>query len=153
MRTFSAPFYARGDTRTPVIATMTGVVFNILLKIWLMDDFAQVGLAFATSIGGWISLILLAVLAQRRGYGCGDAALMRILPRLAIIGLALAGTLYTASIYSQALVAGFAALQDETRLAVCVAAGGAVYIALVGVLIGPRYLRGLARGRPRPPAA
>ena len=153
MRAFTAPFYARGDTRTPVIASLTGIVVNIGLKIWLMDDFAQVGLAFATSMGAWINLILLIVLAQRRGYGCGDPALMRILPRFVLIGLALAGTLYAASVYSAALVAGFAALRDETRLAVCVAAGGAVYIALVAVLIGPRYLRGLARGRPAPPVA
>jgi len=153
MRSFMAPFYARGDTRTPVIATLAAAVVNILLKIWLMDDFAQVGLAFATSIGGWISLILLAVLAQRRGYGCGDSALLRMVPRFVIIALALAATLYGASLYSERLVANFAALRDETRLAVCIAAGGAVYIALVGLLIGPRYLRGLARGSARPPAA
>src|SRR6185437_8248189 len=48
LRSFTAPFYARGDTATPVIAALIAMAVNIALKIALgyFGSFAQVGLAF-----------------------------------------------------------------------------------------------------------
>ena len=60
MRSFTAPFYARGDTATPVKAALLAAAINILLKVLLMGHLAQVGLALATSVGAWINLSLLA---------------------------------------------------------------------------------------------
>src|SRR5262249_16145346 len=53
LRSVSATFLARGDTATPVKALFASVVVNVALKLLLMRDFAQVGLAFATSVGVW----------------------------------------------------------------------------------------------------
>ncbi|HKC33734.1 MAG TPA: murein biosynthesis integral membrane protein MurJ, partial [Xanthobacteraceae bacterium] len=58
IRSVSATFLARGDTATPVKALFAGVVVNVGLKILLMKDYAQVGLAFATSVGAWINFAL-----------------------------------------------------------------------------------------------
>ena len=146
MRAFMSPFYARGDTRTPVLATLGAAIVNILLKIWLMHDLAQVGLALATSAGGWITVIALAVLAYRRGYECGDAQLVGKLPRLMLIGIGIAGVLFLAGRYGPVVLASLPHGKDMALLALCVAAGGAVYGLLTVVLIGPRYLRGLLRG-------
>ena len=44
IRSMTAPFFARGDTATPVKASLTAVVINIGLKVLLMGPFAQVGL-------------------------------------------------------------------------------------------------------------
>ncbi|MBB3772825.1 putative peptidoglycan lipid II flippase [Angulomicrobium tetraedrale] len=151
MRAFMSPFYARGDTRTPVMATLGAAAVNIALKIWLMHDLQQVGLALATSAGGWITVLVLAFLAHRRGYECGDAALARVLPRLAMIALAIAVTLYVTGIYGPILTYRLTRGQDIALLALCIAAGGAVYVGLTGVLIGPGYLKGLLRARPTRP--
>ena len=51
LRAVSSCFLARGDTATPVKALLVSVVVNVALKIVLMSRYAQVGLAFATSIG------------------------------------------------------------------------------------------------------
>jgi putative peptidoglycan lipid II flippase len=59
LRSFTAPFYARGDTATPVKAALLAAGINILLKVLLMGHLAQVGLAAATSVGAWINLSLL----------------------------------------------------------------------------------------------
>lgn len=149
MRAFMSPFYARGDTRTPVIATLGAAAVNIALKLLLMNDFAQVGLAFATSIGGWISLLLLIAFAQRRGYGCGDAALFALLPRLAAIGLVLAGVLFAVSRFSDPLLAALPRFHDEARLALCIIAGAITYAAMVMGVIGTRRLKAMLRPSPR----
>ena len=145
MRAFMSPFYARGDTRTPVIATLGAAAVNIALKVWLMHDFAQVGLAFATSVGGWISLVLLIVFALRKGYGCGDAGLFALLPRLALVGLGVVAALLLAARFGPSLVAAVPGLHDEAMLALCVAAGGLSYTLLVGVLVGPGRLKAMLR--------
>lgn len=156
MRSFMSPFYARGDTRTPVIATLGAAAINIALKVWLMHDYAQVGLAFATSVGGWISLVLLILFARHKGYGCGDAALTSMLPRLVVIGLALAGALYAAAWFGEGAVADLHRLRNEALLALCVAAGAATYGVLVMLLIGRRRLKALFRPQritDKPPAS
>ena len=66
MRSVTVTFLARGDTTTPVKALFFAVVVNVALKILLMDRYAQVGLAFATSIGAWVNLVLLIWFAARR---------------------------------------------------------------------------------------
>lgn len=147
MRALMAPFYARGDTRTPVMATLAAAAINIALKLWLMHDFAQVGLAFATSVGGWISVALLIVLAYRRGYGCGDAALLGMLPRFLVIVLILAATLSGAAWAGEVMFAGLPALKNEALLALCIAAGGVVYVGLCLGLIGAKRMKALVRGR------
>src|SRR5437762_2813851 len=66
MRSVTAAFLSRGDTTTPVKALFVAVAVNVALKILLMDRYAQVGLAFATSAGAWINLLLLAWFSARR---------------------------------------------------------------------------------------
>ena len=66
LRAVSSAFLARGDTATPVKALLVSVVINVALKILLMDRYAQVGLAFATSIGVWVNFALLVWFAMRR---------------------------------------------------------------------------------------
>ncbi|MBS7538641.1 murein biosynthesis integral membrane protein MurJ [Ancylobacter lacus] len=154
MRSFMSPFYARGDTRTPVVATLLGAVVNIGLKVALMNQFAQVGLAFATSAGGWVSLGLLIWFARRAGYPAGDGALFRTLPRLTVIGLALGGALYALAQALVPVVAGLPAFREEARLAACVVGAAVLYGVLLLALLGPRHLRGMLRSRPaRTPAA
>src|SRR6201993_554961 len=68
IRSAVATFYARKDTATPVKASLTGLVVNMGLKLWLMGSLAQIGLALATAIGPWINLLLVLGFAVRAGY-------------------------------------------------------------------------------------
>ncbi|HSI42562.1 MAG TPA: murein biosynthesis integral membrane protein MurJ [Xanthobacteraceae bacterium] len=149
MRAFVAPFHARGDTRTPVIAALLAAAINIALKVVLMGPMAQVGLALATAIGGWVNLLLLALFAHQRGFLAGDAALARAVPRLLAAGLALAATLYAVAELSAPLLAGLPALRQEARLLACLVVGALAYGGLIWLLIGRRQLAELVRGRRR----
>ena len=91
MRSFTAPFYARGDTATPVKAALLAAAINILLKVLLMGHLAQVGLALATSVGAWINLSLLAVFARRQGFAVSGAAIGRPVAKLLASGVGACG--------------------------------------------------------------
>src|SRR5215475_8553564 len=58
IRSVIATFLARGDTATPVKASLTAVAVNVLFKalFYSFTALAQVGLALATSIGAWLNL-------------------------------------------------------------------------------------------------
>ena len=100
LRAVSSSFLARGDTATPVKALLISVVVNVALKVLLMDRYAQVGLAFATSMGVWINFVLLAWFAARAGLIAADARLRSSAAGLAVAGTALAAVLLIASVRS-----------------------------------------------------
>ncbi len=62
-----ASFQARGDTTTPMIASLVAVAVNLGLKLMLYKPLGAPGLAFATAVGAWINFGILVVLAVRAG--------------------------------------------------------------------------------------
>jgi putative peptidoglycan lipid II flippase len=68
IRSVVASFFARGDTTTPVIASLTALGLNILFKVIFAEQLGAAGLALATALGAWINLGILYVLALRRGW-------------------------------------------------------------------------------------
>jgi putative peptidoglycan lipid II flippase len=87
-------FYARGDTATPVRATLISVAANIAMKFALVMglDLGVFGLAIATSLSAWINLGVLTYLARRRAVLVATPELKRgILPVLAAAVAAGAG--------------------------------------------------------------
>lgn len=66
LRSVVPGFHARGDTRTPMWVAFAGIGVNVALKFALTGPFDVAGLAFATSVGAWVNLLLLVVLDRRR---------------------------------------------------------------------------------------
>lgn len=66
LRSVVPGFHARGDTRTPMWVAFAGIAVNVALKFALTGPFDVAGLAFATSAGAWVNLLLLVVLDRRR---------------------------------------------------------------------------------------
>ena len=142
IRSFTAPFYARGDTLTPVKAALLAAGVNIAFKVMLMGPLAQVGLAFATSIGAWINLSLLTIFARRRGFAVSGAGLRPVI-RLLLAGAGLAGTLYLGNrLLSHAFV-GLPYFRQEITLVVLLLIGVIVYVVLVLLLLGRGWLQNL----------
>jgi putative peptidoglycan lipid II flippase len=149
LRSVTVTFLARGDTMTPVKALAVAVAVNVALKVLLMDHYAQVGLAFATSIGAWVNFALLLWFARRGRLVEFDQALLRSVARLALAGLALAVVLWLIERPVAALFAARATLKDEAELATLAVIGAIVYGAMVLALFGAEWL---ARFRGRGPA-
>ncbi|MFG1417876.1 murein biosynthesis integral membrane protein MurJ [Xanthobacter sp. V0B-10] len=143
VRAFIAPFHARGDTRTPMIASLCAVGLNVALKFALMGTFAQVGLAFATAVGGWINVGLLILFARRRGFPLGDEALSGHLARLAVVLVVVSAALWGAAFAGARLLPPQFPAREEVMLALVVVVGAAVYGATVALLLGRRFLAGV----------
>jgi len=143
LRSFTAPFYARGDTATPVKAALLAASVNVGLKVVLMGPLAQVGLALATSIGAWINLILLGFLARRQGFAVSGLAVRKPVIELALIGVAFAAALYAGAIQLESALSEMASYREEAVLAVLVIAGGALYFVLVFAVLGRNWFAGL----------
>jgi putative peptidoglycan lipid II flippase len=140
IRSAVAPFFARGDTATPVKAVLAAAVVNIGFKFLLMGPLAQVGLALATSIGAWINFGLVVWFAHRAGHLRIDQRLRQSTIRLAIAGLVLAAVLYLAYAPVTRSLAGLEHLRAVAILAVLAAIGGAVYGGLITVFFGRSLL-------------
>lgn len=138
IRSVSATFLARGDTATPVKASLTAVAVNVAFKVVLMGPLAQVGLALATAIGAWVNLALVVWFARRARLIELDADLMRALARLTAAGLVLAIVLWIGERVCAALFADWTALKDEAMLTTLATLGAVVYGAMVLAFYGKR---------------
>jgi putative peptidoglycan lipid II flippase len=153
-RSAAVTFLARGDTVTPIKALGVAVVVNVALKVALMDRYAQVGLAIATSVGAWINLALLVWFAIRQKILVIDARLRRSTGKIVLAGIALAAALYLCERLFAGWFAKLPSFRDEATLLALMAVGAIVYGGAVLLLFG-RQLRALAGNRSRaatPPA-
>jgi putative peptidoglycan lipid II flippase len=145
LRSFTAPFYARGDTATPVKAALLAAAINILLKVLLMGHLAQVGLALATSVGAWINLSLLALFARRQGFAVSGAAIGKPVAKLLVAGVVLAAALLAGAYGLEQALSGWTVFREETMLALLIFLGAVVYGLAVFLLLGRPWLMGLLR--------
>ncbi len=146
MRSVTAAFLSRGDTTTPVKALFVAVAVNVALKILLMDRYAQVGLAFATSVGAWINLLLLAWFSARRNFLHIDRRLQRSSVKFAIAGAILGAALLLGERPVEALFSGWPSLRNEMTLLALAVVGAIIYGIAIRALFR-REWRDLMSGR------
>src|SRR5262249_53230827 len=131
IRSVTATFLARGDTATPMKASLTAVAINVGFKaaFYYFTSLAQVGLALATSIGAWLNLGLVIWFAARRGHLGSDPPLRGATAGLTAAGVALAAVLWLAQGPVARLFASWTSWRGERTLAGAAAVGAAGYCA------------------------
>ncbi len=127
-------FFARGDTRTPMIYSMISVAVNIALGVSLFySPMGFPGIAAATSAASWITVIqMLAYLRRKRLWTPSPRAAGKIV-RVAAASAGLGGAVALAAHYRPLLDAPLSGLSLGpviTVLAVCLV-GGLLYPALL----------------------
>ena len=60
-------FFARGDTKTPVIIAVVAMAVNLGLNLMLMGPYQHVGIAMATVASSWLNVCLMASYLRKRG--------------------------------------------------------------------------------------
>jgi len=150
IKVFQPGFFAREDTRTPMIFAGVSAVVNIVGSLSLFFWLGHVGIAIATSLAAWTNATLLSLTLIRRGDFRPDAALKTrggmILLASVIMGLALWG----ASIPMEALFAPSSGLLVQVlALAGLVIGGGLIYLAAAqatGAVSARALLNAMRRG-------
>lgn len=146
IRSVAASFFAKGDTTTPLWASLAGVAVNLGFKLALTPTLLQAGLALATSIGAWVNLAILLFLALRRGAMTVDRRFTLGVAMILFAAVVMAGVLALAVDPVGRL---FPALQWERDLVTLVAAGACGGVAYLAVIVAG-WRAGLIPLRNRP---
>ena len=84
-------YFARDNTKTPMVIAGVTVIVNIVFSIILFDSLGHIGIAIATSIAAWVNVGLL--LFGLRNFWKPDARLKSRMPKIfiasAVMGLSL----------------------------------------------------------------
>jgi len=152
IKVFTPGYFAREDTRTPMLFAGIAVGANVVLALSLFPVIHEAGIATAEAAAGWINATLLFLTLRRREHFHIDAMLLKRLPRL----------IFSAAIMGGALYGGLRLLrpqlQPETGLATQAGAllllvvGGALVYFAAAQATGAADVRMLLRNLRRRPA-
>jgi putative peptidoglycan lipid II flippase len=137
-------YFAREDTRTPMLTGVASMVVNVACAIGLFFLFGHVGIAAATSIAAWVNTALLLVPLVRNGQLRADAALKRRLLLMAVAAVAMGVCVWGAERLLASSLAAGSILTRGAVLAALVAFGVALFVLFcqfTGVVDVRRVLR------------
>jgi putative peptidoglycan lipid II flippase len=153
IKAFTPGFFAREDTRTPMIFAGISVLVNVTIALTLFPILAERGIATAEAVAGWVNAGLLLTTLYRRGHWGTDFALISRLLRLVVATLVMAGVLYLAAGQLDGWLASSALLPTKlVALSALVVLAMAVYFG-TAFLIGGADLSMIRRNVRRKPAA
>ena len=99
-KVLSPAYFAREDTRTPMLYATVNMIINVVLSVALFFWFKaqgwmpHLGIAVATTVAGWINAIQLWWTLHRRGEFHADARLLRTVPLIILSSVVMGGVLY-----------------------------------------------------------
>ena len=131
IKAFTPGYFAREDTRTPMIFAAISVAINISAALALFPRMGAPGIAVASAIAGWVNAAMLLVVLVRRGHWHRDAPLMKRIPRLVLSSALMGAALYGGALWLSPLLAASApVLTQALALALLCGAGALFYFAL-----------------------
>jgi putative peptidoglycan lipid II flippase len=144
IKVFSPAFFARHDTKTPMRYAGWSLTANTIGSVALFFLFRELGwmphlgIAVATTLGGWMNALLLWWGLAHHGYFKTDERLRSALPRIVLSSLVMGVALYFAARWLEPWLATKAIMVSFSALAILVGIGMAVYFLLA-------FLTGAAR--------
>jgi putative peptidoglycan lipid II flippase len=150
IRVFLPGFFAREDTRTPMIYAAISAAVNIAGSLSMFFFLGHVGIAIATTLAAWTNATMLCLTLVRRGHFELDASIKR---RGALI--VLASLIMALGLWAVALPLGrfFAPVNgvvvQMSALSALIAIGGLIYLAtaqMTGAFSAKSLLAAVKRG-------
>jgi putative peptidoglycan lipid II flippase len=112
VKALSPVFFAREDTRTPMVATLIGLAVVVAFGLAFMAIGRPAGIALSIAISGWVSALMLWLVAHRRGLLSRTSLSFSRIARIA-----LAAILMGAAVRAAAILVGLFDLDAIGRLA------------------------------------
>jgi putative peptidoglycan lipid II flippase len=94
IKTLSPAFFARDNTRTPLIATMIGLMVAIAAAYGFGAHYGASGIAAAIALAAWSSALVLVIQGSLSFGWAIDAAARRRLPVIVLAALAMGAALW-----------------------------------------------------------
>ena len=155
IKAFTPGFFAREDTRTPMIFAGISVAVNIAIALTLFPRLGAPGIAIASSVAGWVNAGLLFATLLWRGHWQSDRGLISRAPRLLLAAALMGGAIWLAMPWAAPYLSPGATLPVQVAaLAILVVAGAIVYFGLAfatGAADTGAVKRSLRRNRNAPP--
>jgi len=121
-KVFSPGYFAREDTKTPMVFAAVGMVVNVAVSLALFPFIGHVGIALATTLAGWVNTGLLVFVLWRRGHFSPDFRVLRKCALILVASLLMGGVVEAVSI-------PLAPYLDHGWLLIRIAALGALVLA------------------------
>ncbi|MBS9719150.1 murein biosynthesis integral membrane protein MurJ [Tianweitania sp. BSSL-BM11] len=129
IKAFTPGYFAREDTRTPMIFAAISVALNITIALILFPRIGAPGIATASAAAGWLNVVMLLTVLVRRGHWHSDRGLVKRLPRLLVATLLMgAGLWYGLDWFGAQLAPDSAFIDQAWALGLLVIGGGVIYI-------------------------
>ncbi|MCB1482375.1 MAG: murein biosynthesis integral membrane protein MurJ [Rhodobiaceae bacterium] len=136
IKVFSPGFFAREDTRTPMWFAAINAIINVVLSLALFPFLQHIGIALATTVGGWVNATLLGLTLYRRKHFLPDERLRRRTTGAAAASGAMVMALIVSSVIFAVWAGETASLAGNIlHLAVLTVVGLAAYAA-AAVMLG-----------------
>ncbi len=135
VKVYSPAYFAREDTRTPMLHAGASVGANVVLSLVLFHLIGVAGIALATSLAGWLNAGLLWWTLVRRGHHALDERARRRLPRTIMASLLMGAVLWVLVVLLQGwFIAEVGLVVRGVLLALLVATGAAIFFAAAHAL-------------------
>jgi putative peptidoglycan lipid II flippase len=129
VRIVSPTFYALGESRIPVMASMSSVVVNVVLNLSLVRVLGYQGLALGTSITALVNAAAQVLLLRKRLGGIEGGSLVAALLKVSAASVAMAGTAWVIDSWLAGVLIGTGLLAQVIRLTASIGAALAVLVA------------------------
>ncbi|MBX3582360.1 MAG: murein biosynthesis integral membrane protein MurJ [Rhizobiaceae bacterium] len=137
IKAFMPGYFAREDTRTPMIFAAISVALNIAIALWLFPSMGAPGIATASAIAGWVNAAMLLGVLIWRGHWGTDAGLIRRAPRLVVASALMAAAIWFAVDYFEPQLASASPIHTQAlALGIVVLGAMALYFAAAFALGG-----------------
>lgn len=128
-------YFARKDTKTPVVYASVSLVANLVLNLILIRYFAHVGLAIATAIAAWLNVALLYWgLYRRKHFVVERSTLVGIMRHLFASAVMVAALVWADTLYLPYFAED--GIARVAALAAVVTAGAGIYFTILAPLGG-----------------
>ncbi len=126
IKVLAPAFYANRDTKTPFRIALICIAVNLVLNLLLIGPFRHVGMAMATSIAGWLNVVLMLWNLKKRDLFVPDHLLLTRATRLLLACSVMA---FGLAILQHHLWAWFAAgiFSQVAGLTILVLGGAGIY--------------------------
>lgn len=139
IKVFSPAFFAREDTKTPMLIGGVSVAVNVVVSLTLFPFIGHVGIALATSIAGWVNALVLYIVMANRGYWRFERALAIKIALIVLSAIGMGAVLIgLADLLASYLVIG-------TALPIRIAALGVLILAGVVSFFSLAHITGASR--------